>query len=172
LKTHEEEGTMGEEALILETNFMGQRKKIDIKDGKAVIDDKEFIVDRVQPFMIKQKRLGRTTIKPFYILKWDKVEPVNYMIEETEIDGERYAELRDKAILKSIVVAFPEKGEKDVLPHYLRETHDMSFLKHMKKYAADGAGRKFEFKRWMLVPIAFLISGSVVFLLYYTHIFK
>jgi len=162
---------MSEECLLLHTDFTAEKKKIEVKDGKAVIDDKEFIVDRVQPIMIKQRRFGRTRIKPFYILKWDKVEPVNYVIDEREIDGERYAELRDKAILKSLEVVFPEKTGKDVLPHYIRETHDMRFLKHMKKYATEG-GKKLEFKRWMLVPIAFLISGGIMFMLYYTRILK
>jgi hypothetical protein len=47
----------------------------------------------------------------------------------------------------------------------------MRFLKHMKKYATDGKGG-IGFKRWMLIPIAFLISGGLMFLLYYTGILK
>lgn len=160
---------MSEEALILHTDFMAERKKIDIKDGKTVIDDKEFIVDRVQPFMIRQRRLGRTTIKPFYILKWDKAEAAHFVIDETEIDGDQYAELKDKYVLKSVEPAFPTKDKDDVLPHYLRETFDMRFLKHMKKYATDGKSGM-GFKRWMLIPIAFLLSGGLMFFLYYTGI--
>ena len=33
-----------EKAILLHTDFMGEEKKIEIKDGKAVIDDKEFII--------------------------------------------------------------------------------------------------------------------------------
>ena len=160
---------MGEEAIILMTDFTAEKKKINIKDGKAIVDDKEFILDRVMPFMIKQSRLGRTTIKPFYILKWDKAEAAHFTVTETEVDGEQYAELKDKYVLKSVEPAFPPKEKDEILPHYLRETFDMRFLKHMKKYATDGkAGMGF--KRWMLIPIAFLISGGLMFFLYYTGI--
>jgi hypothetical protein len=161
------------EALLFHTDFMAEKKKIEIKDGKVVIDDKEFLVDRVKPFMMMTKRLGRVSIKPIYLLKWDKIEPAPYEMTETEIDGETYAELKDKFVIKSLDVVFPEKGEKDVLPHYLRETHDMRYLKHMKKYATDGkGGGRFQFQRWMLIPIAFLISGGMMFLLNYAGILK
>jgi hypothetical protein len=171
LRTIEEGINTAEEALIMHTDFMGEKKKIDIKDGKCVVDDKEFIVDRVQPIMLRQRRLGRTTIKPLYFLKWDKVEPAHFVIDEKEIDGEMYAEIKDKYILKSIEAAFPEKSKDDVLPHYVRETFDMRFLKNMKKYATDGKAG-ISFKRWMLIPVAFLISGGFMFLLYYTGILR
>jgi hypothetical protein len=163
---------MGEECLLFLTNFTAERRKIDIRDGKCIIDDKEFIIDRVQPFLLMKKRLFKTTIKPIYLLKWDKIEPVNYVIEETEVDGEKYGELKERAVVRSLVVKFPEKGEKDVLPHYLRETHDMRYLKHMKKYATGEKGFGMKFQRWWLIPISFIISGGIMFLLYYTGIFK
>jgi hypothetical protein len=161
---------MGEEALIMYTDFTGEKKKIDIKDGKCVIDDKEFLVDRARPIMIKSRRLGKTSIKPFYFLKWDKIEPAHFVVYEREIDGEKYAELKDKYMIKSIEPAFPEKDEKDVLPHMIRETFDMRFLKNMKKYATEGKGGGLQFKRWMLIPLAFLLSGGTMFLLYYLKI--
>jgi len=161
-----------EKAILLHTDFMGEEKKIEIKDGKAVIDDKEFIMDRATPFLIKTKRLGRTILKPLYIMKWDKVEPVQYTLGEREIDGDEYAELEQKGLLKTLEIKFPPKDESDILPHYLRETHDMRYLRHMKKYATEGQGKiGFGFKRWMLIPIAFLISGGIMFALNYFHVF-
>jgi len=163
---------MSEKAILLHTDFMGEEKKIEIKDGKAVIDDKEFIMDRPQPFLLKSKRLGRTTLKPLYIMKWDKVEPVQYVVNERQIDGDEYAELQQKGLLKTLEVKFPTKDGKDVLPFYLRETHDQRYLRHMKKYSTEGQGKAgFGFKRWMLIPIAFLISGGIMFALNYFHIF-
>jgi hypothetical protein len=143
---------------------MAEKRKIDIKDGKTVIDDKEFIVDRVQPFMLRQRRLGRTTIKPLYFLKWDKAEAAHFVVEETEIDGEKYAELKDKYVLKSIEPAFPTKEKDEVLPHYLRETFDMRFLKHMKKYQT-GAGP--DMKGILTFAAILMVLLGAGFLIYY-----
>ena len=66
---------MGEEGILMNTDFTAESVKFDIKDGKTVINNKEFIIDRVQPIILKKKRLGRTRHTPFYLLKWDKVEP-------------------------------------------------------------------------------------------------
>jgi|GEM_PF-5630105 hypothetical protein len=159
---------MSEKALILYSDFTGELKKIDIKDGKAIIGEKEFIVDRASPIILKKKRLFSNKIEPFYIFKWDKVEPVHFVQTETEIDDEKYAELKDKYVLKSIEPVFPEKTEDDILPELLRETFDMRFLKQMKKYASGEKGIKFQ--RWMMIPIAFIISGLVMYLLYYLKI--
>jgi hypothetical protein len=159
---------MSEDALIMHTDFMGELEKIDIKDGKAVIKDKEFIVDRSNPIMVRHKKMFRTCIKPFYFLKWDKVEAAHFVKTEREIDEEQYMELKDKYVLKSIEPVFPDKNKDDILPEMLKETADMRFLKNMKKYATDGkGGGKMQFQRWMLIPIAFLLSGGLMFMLYY-----
>lgn len=133
--------------------------------------DKEFQVDRARPFLLKKRRLFKTTIKPLYFLKWDKIEPAHFIIDEREIDGEQYAELKNKAMLFSIEPAFPEKGEKDVLPAMLRETHDMRFLKHMKKYASEGQAKERQLKSWMLIPLFLIAAGGITWLLYAMKIF-
>lgn len=155
-----------ERGILLHTDFTAEEVKFEVIDGKAVIGDKEFIVDRVQPINLKKKRLGRTRITPFYLLKWDKIEPANIQLVEVEEDGKRYAEIAPANVLRTLEVVFPEKGEEDVLPEMLRETHDMRYMKHLKKYAGEGGGgKKFAFKRWMLIPIALLLAGGAMFLL-------
>jgi hypothetical protein len=156
---------MSEEGILLSTDFTGEKVKFEVKDGKAVINDKEFIVDRVQPINLKTKRLGREKITPFYILKWDKIEPANIELVETEVDGHRYAEIAPANILRTLEVTFPEQTEDTVLPEMLRTTHDMRYMKHLKKYAGEGAGggKKLEFKRWMLFPVVLVLAGIVMF---------
>jgi len=157
---------MSDRGILLHSDFTAEEVKFEVKDGKAVIGDKEFIVDRIHPINLVKKRMGRTRITPFYLLKWDKIEPANVQLVEVEEDGKRYAELAPANILRTLEVVFPEKGEEDVLPEMLRETHDMRYMKHLKKYAGDGGGgKKFAFKRWMLIPIALLLAGGAMFLL-------
>lgn len=151
------------EGLLFHTNYIAEKKKFDIKDGKAVIDDKEFIVDRVQPFILLKKRFFVTKAVPLYLLKWDKIEPIKYVVTERKLDKDEYVEIEEKGTLKTLEVEFPEKREGDVLPFYLRETHDMRYLKHMKTYASDK--KPIEFKQWMLIPIALVISFLLMLLL-------
>jgi hypothetical protein len=159
---------MGEEGLLFLTDFTAEKAKFEIKDGKAIIDNKEFIVDRIHPIMLKEKRLGRVRFKPFYLIKWDKVEAANIQVTEDE----EYAEVGDNGnkisgnILRTLNVVFPDKESGDILPEMLKETHDMRYMKHMKKYAAEGGGGgrfKFAFKRWYIIPIAFIISAVAMF---------
>jgi excinuclease UvrABC nuclease subunit len=156
---------MSDKGILLHTDFTGEEVKFDVKDGKTVINDKEFIVDRIKPINLKSKRLGREKITPFYILKWSKIEPANIQLVEREEDGHKYAEVVSANILQTLEVTFPENGEDTVLPEMLRETHDMRYMKHLKKYAGEGAGggKKLEFKRWMLFPIVLVLSGIVMF---------
>jgi hypothetical protein len=160
---------MSEEGIMLYTDYTAEKVKFDIKDGKAVIDNKEFIIDRIQPITLREKKLGRIRFKPFYILKWDKIEPVNIQAVEIDHTNEDYAELAQNPLptIRTLEVVFPEKSKDDILPEMLKETHDMRYMKHMKKYAAEGAGGgKFKFggfKRWMIIPIAFIISAIAMF---------
>jgi hypothetical protein len=164
---------MGEEGIILSTDFIAEKAKFEIKDGKTVIDNKEFIVDRIQPIMLKEKRLGRVRFKPFYILKWDKIEAANIQVTEDE----EYVEVGNNGnktignILRTLNVVFPDEGEGQgkILPEMLRETIDLRFLKSMKKYAGEGTGGgRFKFggfKRWMIIPVAFVISAAMMFVI-------
>lgn len=160
-----------EQGFIFHTNHMAEKVKFEVKDGKTVIDNKEFIVDRVQPILLKEKRLGRTRFKPFYILKWDKIEPANIQVVDVDPNSEDYAQLVENAIprVKSLEVVFPDSQEGDILPEMLRQTFDQRYLKHMKTYAGEGTGKggKFnlKFQRWMIVPLALGISAVGMFVI-------
>jgi hypothetical protein len=156
-----------EKGFLFQTDFSAEEVKFEIKDGKTTINDKEFIVDRVQPINLKKKFLGRTRITPFYFLKWDKVEAANLQVIDVEVDGKMYGEIQPANMVKTLEVVFPDKAQGDILPEMLKETVDLRFLKSLKKYAADGAGggSKFKFSRWMLFPIALALSGLGMFVL-------
>jgi hypothetical protein len=119
--------------------------------------------------MLREKRLGRTRFKPFYLLKWSQVEPANIQVTEDE----EYVEVGNNGnktignILRTLNVVFPDEGQEKILPEMLKETIDLRFLKSMKKYAAEGAGGgRFKFggfKRWMIIPLAFALSGAAMF---------
>lgn len=159
---------MGEKGILFHTDFTAEEVKFEIKDGKAVIDNKEFIVDRTAPIMLRKKILGRTRFVPYYILKWDKIEPANLQVVDVEPNSEEYAQLTDASFpqIRTLEVAFPEsEGEVAKLPEMLKETMDLRFLKSMKKYAGEGQGGKLkiQFKRWMIVPVALGISAVAMF---------
>lgn len=161
---------MSEHGLLFTTDFTAVKVKFEVKDGKTTIDNKEFIIDRTAPIMLKETRLGRTKFKPFYILKWDKIEPANLQVVDISPNSEEYAELSQNSfpVIRTLEVVFPEKGEGDVLPEMLKETHDMRYMKHLKKYAAEGAGGgklKLKFQRWMIVPLALGVSALFMFVL-------
>jgi hypothetical protein len=154
--------------MLFHTDYVAEKVKFDVKDGKAIIDNKEFIIDRTTPILLKETRLGRTRFKPFYLMKWNQIEPANLQVVDIEPNSEEYAELAQNSfpVIRTLEVIFPEKGEGDVLPEMLRETHDMRYMKHLKKYASEGAGGgrfKFKFSRWMVVPFALIVSAIAMF---------
>jgi len=150
----------------MHTDFMAEKVKFDVVDGKAIIDNKEFIVDRVKPITLKETRLGRTRFKPFYILKWDKIEAANIQAIDVDPSSPDYMAVAESSlpILKTLEVVFPDKEKSDVLPEMLNETHDMRYMKHLKKYSAEGTGgKKMKFQRWMLIPVVFLVAAVAMY---------
>jgi len=161
---------MSEQGILFYTDYTAEKVKLEVKDGKAVIDNKEFILDRTTPIMLKEKRLGRTRFKPFYLMKWNQIEPANLQVVDIEPNSEEYAELAQNSfpVIRTLEVVFPEsEGDASKLPEMLKETLDLRFLKSLKKYASEGTGGKFKlkFSRWMIVPIALLISAGVMFVI-------
>lgn len=130
---------MADRALLLDTEFTAKLVKVKVKDGKGIVKDgkaeKEFILDRARPFLLKS-RLGT---KRLYILKWDSLEPLNFDVRTKTIEYVN-PETNEKIQIKrkELVPINPEevkfKREK-VIPEVLRQTADLRFLKHMKKYA-------------------------------------
>lgn len=124
--------------MILDTDFSGEIKKAEIKDGKVTINNKEWYVDKAKPFMLKG-----LIPRPLYILKWDNVLPLEFEVEEkntvlkNETTGETFTMVK-KQLVPLTETKFQEKYKQ--MPELLKETQDLRFLKSMKKYAGGGEG--------------------------------
>ncbi len=73
--------------ILLHSNYIAEIKKSTIKDGFVRIEDKEFMVDNVKPFLVKTK----WGALPLYIVKWDTLyplEPKDFNIYESPITPE------------------------------------------------------------------------------------
>lgn len=145
-----------ERALIFHTDWTAEEVDIEIYNGKGLVrygdpvGDKEFVLDQVKPFIIKGNGFLSKN-KLLYLLKWDKVRPANYTIEPTrskdyiEVDfqpnGNEYRET-----LAPFNPSFGEqRGDfKDMTPDMIRQTFDLSFLRHLKKYSTEDSGGRFK----------------------------
>jgi len=166
--------------LILDTDWTGEIKDGDIVDGKVVLkrgkQTKEFILsiprmdkekkeffDDVKPIYFKGK-LGGT--KPMYILKWNSLYPVAFELKEefkTFVSPDTNESLTMK--IQSLEPIKPEFKDTKILPEMLAETHDMRFLKHMKKYQTGGGG--VEAKGIIMFAGIILLLGGIGYLVYY-----
>jgi len=183
---------MKAKALILNSDFTGEIKKIKIVDGKVIIDKYEFIVDKIRPLIIK-KPLGKKEL--LYLFKWDcivasyfqenkqkvektpeELENENYVVEykKPRLRGLLYRKIfkrpkdvmKEKPkemVLKKLVPLEPEFYKGKVLPELLRETADTRFLKSMKKYSVKAP---FEFKpEYLKLLLAIGISVFIILFL-------
>lgn len=73
--------------LFFHSNYTTELKFADVKDGIARIENKELVVDKAKPLMLKT----RFSTIPMYLFKWDSlipIEPKDFRIYETEITPE------------------------------------------------------------------------------------
>lgn len=146
---------MLERALIFHTDYSCEEVDIEIYNGRGIVKygepvgDKEFILDQVRPFIVKgQGMFGKNKI--LYLLKHDKLRPCNFVVEPT--NDKNYIEVGFQAngseVRETLAPFNPTFGEqrgefKDITPDKLRQTFDLSFMKHLKRYAIDGGGGGF-----------------------------
>lgn len=174
---------MKEKALIFHTDWTAELKDIKINDGKALIKykepigDKEFIVDQCRPVILKGEGLFNKN-HVLYMLKWDKLRPMNLTLKQTnEDDG--FVEVGFKnngnEVRETIVPFIPDFGVqtgefKDITPDLLRQTYDLRFLKHMKKYASEEKkGISFGSGKGIMIALIGIIAFVLIFLfLYYS----
>lgn len=176
-----------EKALVFHTDWTAEEVDIEINNGKALvkygepIGDKEFIIDQVRPFIIKSKgRFGSN--KLLYLLKWDKLRPCNFVLETNGAGNPNdYIEVDFKPnggeVRQTLAPFTPEFGQqrgefKDITPDIMRQTYDLRFLKHMKKYATEGGGRKFSLGsgRGVIMAITFGVVFLITFLFSYSYL--
>lgn len=171
-------------ALIFDTNFQGSIVDGEVSDGKFLIKtgktykewilsipkvvkgddgkDKTEMID-VKPIMVKGKLGG---VKPMYLLKWNSLYPVAFQVinqKKVYISPDTSDALTmDIKMLEQIV---PDFKDTKILPELLGETHDLRFLKGMKKYVSgdEGGGMK----GILMFAGIFILLASIGYLAYY-----
>jgi hypothetical protein len=171
--------------LLLNTDYTGEVKSCKVKDGKIILKDKEFIIDKTIPISVK-KRLGKEDI---YICKWDCLVGAEYKLNETEIERDKLIEelkkdgFNDKEIQKVIneineyelenklkikkfvykkLVPTQPIWIKTAYPEILKETGKIRFIKSLSKYSS---GFGFDIGK-----IAILFIVAFVFLTFFIYI--
>jgi len=147
--------------LIFNTDFLASFGRHKLENGKIIIGEKEFDVDKTKPFLLKKKLFGFIPFaQPLYILKWDSYVPAHY--ERVTSEGEN-GEIRKE--LKLVDLKFLKN--KIYTPEFHKGLTDMKFLKNMSKYASEKKGMNMG----NLIFILLLIAGGVVaFLMFGTGI--
>jgi hypothetical protein len=174
---------MKAEFLVMHTDFTADKKKSKVENGKAMIQDKEFILDKTQPIMVN----GLLGSSPLYIVNWKSLLPVQFGVISSTVknvfhDGNKLRVKLSKETVPDVLSALKqgyidlsldegqrfevtemkpmviqEKFHKTELPQMLKYTADMRFLKTM----GDIAGKKGkpELGKWMIVLI---IAGVMI----------
>lgn len=73
--------------VLFHSNYIAELKFANVKDGIARIGDKEIVVDKAKPFMLKTK----FSSVPLYMVKWDSLiplEPKDFTVYETHVTPE------------------------------------------------------------------------------------
>ncbi|MFQ6119455.1 MAG: hypothetical protein ACE5KE_06170 [Methanosarcinales archaeon] len=97
--------------LIFNTDYTAEFFSKKVKNGAILTEDKEFVIDRAKPMMLKRNGFlssifGSKSI-PFYLLKWNILVPAQFKAKVTE------GKLKDlKGEIKSKI--FREKIEKKI----------------------------------------------------------
>jgi hypothetical protein len=153
---------MRSEFLIFDTDFTAQLKKANVKDGKVVIGNKEFLTDKAHPFSLKTFAGTR----PLYLLKWNALEPMKFEVKEAEeayirtVDGK---EEKITVVKKDLVPVDPKFDEKSkIIPEILKTTQDSRFLKAMKRYAGGKAGIFGEEGAGSMLPLVLGVAGGAI----------
>jgi len=159
-----------DKAIILNTDFTGEERRINVKDGMVKIDDKTFLVDKAKPIRVKG-RFGKEY--NLYILKWNKIIPMTFKVKETVIEDKNYIELEPNQAIKyelePVDINFKSPEELKELPQLLTLIHDMHWLEGLGKYPAKSSEKKKERKltRLHLFLIFLGISAIANFLYFY-----
>jgi len=150
-------------ALIFDTDFQGSIMEGEAIDGKFLLkmgkQYKEWILSipkvvkdengkdktewmDVKPFMVKGKLGGA---KPMYLLKWNSLYPLAFNVKnEKKIFLSPDTSEALTLDMKTLEMIVPDFKDTKILPELLGETHDLRFLKGMKKYVGgeEGGGMK------------------------------
>ena len=151
---------MKEKFLVFKTDFTAEMVSSKVKDGKTVIGNKEFEVDKTRPFTLKTAFGNRV----FYLLKWNSLYPMTFAVKE---DVKTYRDDTGKELqvktqeLVSVEPEFYEKGGAGYSPEMLKTTTDVRFLKGFRAYAGEGRDWK-NILSWVLGITIFLAAGFLI----------
>ena len=165
-------------ALVFNTDFTVEHKKVKIKDGYITVDDKEFPVDGIRPVIMKKRGRYR---EPLYLLKWDCLLPAQFELKKDNLSSKDLMSKfkmnqepeHDKYTYKRLVPIIPEfrktkmqhsglQNPMTILPSTLKDTTDMRFLKGMKNYVEGGGGKP----KPMQIIIMFALGMLLMFLMF------
>lgn len=168
--------------LLLHTDFIGEICDGEARDGKLILkrgkEVKEFLLSvpmdnpddpkkpkfkDVKPFMLVRGKFGN--VKPLYLVKWNSLYPLCFEVREGTrkfIDPETNNEIN--VHFENLEIVSPSFKDTKVLPELLGETHDLRFLKGMKKYATEGESNV---KGIIMFALIALIAGAVGYAIYY-----
>lgn len=175
---------MKAKAIIFHSDFTGELKSVRVKDGIVTVDDKNFFVEKNQPFMIKT---GIGSGKPFYLLHFNSLYPAGFESTEDRIEYKKTDNEEKNAIsylnfVKRLRKSGYKKKEIPNHPFILKElkpletsfyktsyspklvsqTTDLRFLKQMKQYVTPG-------KKMGMLPVilAFIFGVVWIFIVLY-----
>jgi len=149
--------------IFFNSDYTLEIKEADVKDGKAVIGDKEYYVDKAKPLMLK------TTFgsKPVYFVKWDSITPLNWTVKEKreKFSNEKGEEIEVKR--REIEFIDPKFDDsKKILPEILKITGETRFLKGLKSYAEGRKPFEMNTRMIMLFVGTFLIVGAIAYFMF------
>jgi hypothetical protein len=153
--------------LFFDTNFTAKLVKKKVKDGKVVIENGEYEVDKTAPFQLKSF-FGSC---PLYLMKWNSLYPMTFETkEEVSSDAQVIKSIFDgkhiqmaRKELVPVKPEFYEKGGIGYSPQALKTTADVRFLKGMKKYGEGGMDWK-SIMTWVLGIMIFVAGAFLVYM--------
>lgn len=180
-----------EKALIFHTDWTAEERDIEVFNGIGLVKygepvgDKEFVLDQCRPVIVNQPMgfLGKPQRKMLYLLKWDKLRPCSMFLDQTYTDGNgsdfievgfkpNGGEIRETLAPFDIKFGGQDGHFKDMTPDKLRQTYDLRFLKHMKKYATEETKKKFSLGsgKGLIAAILFGVVFLITFLFSYSYL--
>jgi len=82
--------------LIFDTNHHATFDTLEVKNGKTVTEDKEWMIDKAKPILLAKRnifsRFLGESLTPLYLLKWNVLLPVDFEIKEKKL---KYNEMLD-----------------------------------------------------------------------------
>lgn len=111
------------DVLVFDTNFNAELIEAEVKDGKALVGNKEFYVDNSLPITYIKKGFMGMNSKPrqIYFLSYSSVVPADNMNPSVDVLSARY----------------PDFSGTKMTPEMMKKLHNMKILGNMIKTKKD-----------------------------------